>query len=223
MVGIVIAMEEEASPLLQLMKIKESIFLGGKSCRSGTLCRVETALILSGIGKVNAAAAAQALLMRFPLDAIINIGVAGAVNPRLQICDICVAEKCIQYDFDITAVTDAPIGYITNIGAQYIYSDKKLFKKLKKLGCPATVATADRFSFKESEAEFIRSLGGDLRDMEFGAIAQVCHLNKMPFISIKTVSDTAEGSPAEEFKNNLEKSAARVTDYIESVMKIFAV
>jgi adenosylhomocysteine nucleosidase len=220
MVGFVIAMEEEARPLLEKTAVKSSFPLSGRICHEGILCGKEAAIAVSGIGKVNAATAAQALISCFPIEVIINIGVAGAVNPGLKICDICVIEKCIQYDFDITAVTDAPVGYIENIGSQYIYSNKKLFKKLVSIGCPATVATADRFSFKSSEADFIRSLGGDLRDMELGAIAQVCHLNKTPFVSIKTVSDTAEGSPAQEFIFNLEKSAARVKDYIDDVMKI---
>lgn len=220
MTGFVIAMQSEALPLLSMIKKSRQIVLAGRECFEGELSGEKIAVIVCGIGKVNAASAAQALIMRYQPSIIINIGVAGAVNPDLKVCDVCVVNKAVQYDFDVTAIDDVPVGYIQNIKQQYIFTDKTIFEKLSKKYKAVTVATADRFSFKSSEAEFIKALGGDLRDMELGAIAQVCFLNNMPFISVKTVSDTAEGSPAQEFKINLDKSTACVKEYIGDVMSM---
>lgn len=220
MVGFVIAMQSEALPLLSMVKESKQYVLAGRDCYEGELSGEKIAVIVCGIGKVNAASATQALVLRYQPDIIINIGVAGAVNPDLKVCDVCAVSKAVQYDFDITAIDDVPVGYIQNIKQQYIYTDKKIFERLSEKYKAVTVASADRFSFKKSEAEFIKTLGGDLRDMELGAIAQVCFLNNVPYISLKTVSDTAGGSPAQEFIINLDKSTACVKEYIGGVMSV---
>ena len=40
----------------------------------------------------------------------------------------------------------------------------------------------------------IDELHGDAIEMEGGAVAQVCTLNKVPFLVVRTVSDKADGS-----------------------------
>lgn len=221
MTGIITAMETEARPLVDMMSINQQLELAGKKCYKGDLCGHDIVLIICEIGKVNASSATQALITRFPeIRRIINIGVAGAVNPSLEIFDICVVEKSLQYDFDLTAIDNVPLGYIQNIKQQYIYSDKKMFGKVAPLfKRSVTVATADRFSSKQSEADLIVSLGGDLRDMELGAIAQVCALNDIPFVSIKTVSDTAKGDASADFKENLLKCVVIIENHIDSILK----
>jgi adenosylhomocysteine nucleosidase len=220
MTGIITAMGSEAAPLLENMSVNKQFELAGKKCFKGSINGNEVILIISEIGKVNAASATQALITRFPeIDKIINIGVAGAVNPDLKICDICVIEKTIQYDFDITSIDSVPIGYIQNIKQQYIYCDKKLYGKLMTLfSQSATVATADRFSDKQAEAELILSLGGDLREMEVGAVSQVCILNNIPFAAVKAVSDTAKGNASADFKENLDKCCLLLAKNIEKII-----
>ena len=163
MIGFVIAMEIEAAPIIELLDTNKQFLLAGKKCYKGALLGYDVALIVSEIGKVNAASAAQALITRYPeIDKIINIGVAGAVNTELKICDVCVVEKSLQYDFDLTAIDDVPLGFIQNIKQQYIYGDKKMYGNLMTLfNRSVTVASADRFSTKEEETNLIRSLGGD--------------------------------------------------------------
>ena len=222
MLGFVIAMEIEAQPLLNLLNTNKQFSLAGKKCFKGELFNNDVTVIISEIGKVNAGSATQALITRFPeIDRIINIGVAGAVNPELKICDICIVEKTLQYDFDVTAIDSVPLGYIQNIKQQYIYSDKKLYGNLFPLfNRSVTVATADRFSNQKSEADLIKTLGGDIRDMELGAIAQVCLLNQIPFASIKSISDTAEGDASADFKENLLKSSACIEKHLEKIFEV---
>lgn len=221
MVGFVVAMEVEARPLLEKMEIRESFKLTSRHCLAGKLYGKEAALIISDIGKVNAASATQALLSKFPqIDKIVNYGVAGAVNPALKICDICAVEKVLQYDFDLSAIDDVPVGYIQNLKRQYIHSDAALFEKVfAVLGKRAVVATADRFSAKDEEARFVRSLGADMREMELGAIAHVCCLNNVPFVGIKAVSDTAEGDASADFKENLTRSCRSIEEYLPKIME----
>lgn len=220
--GIIFAMESEARPFLKLLTAKREFTLAGRKCCSGKLCSLPVRIIVSGIGKVNAASAAQALISKYKdINLILNIGVTGAVNPLLKVCDVCAAEKTLQYDFDITAINDVPLGYIENIKSQYIYTDKNLYGKYKEIfGGSITVATADRFSTKKEEADLILSLGGDVRDMECGAIAQVCLLNNVPFMAIKSISDTASGDASKDFKENLLKSTQKLAGFAEKICEI---
>lgn len=55
-------------------------------------------------GKVNSARVTQILIDNFKIDYIINVGVAGGINSDLEIGDIVVGEKLVQYDFDLTEV-----------------------------------------------------------------------------------------------------------------------
>lgn len=222
MIGFVIAMEIEALPILNLLNTNKQFTLAGKKCYKGELFGNDVILIVSEIGKVNASSATQAIITRYPeIDKIINIGIAGAVNPNLKICDVCVVEKTMQYDFDVTSVLDVPLGYITNIKQQYIYTNKKMYGNLMSVfKHSVSVATADRFSSKIEEAELIKSLDCDLREMELGSIAQVCHLNQIPFISIKTISDTANGDTTGEFEENFEKSTLVIGKHIEKILEV---
>lgn len=222
MTGLIFAMETEALPFLNLLNTNKQFILAGKKCFKGEIYGCDVCLIISDIGKVNAASAAQSLITRFPeIDRIVNIGVTGAVSPQLKICDICVAEKTLQYDFDVSAIDNVPVGYIQNLKQQYIYSDKKLYGSLMALfNRSVTVATADRFSAKKEEADFILSLGADVRDMELGAIAQVAALNNIPFASLKSISDTAEGDASADFKENLKKSTECFIPYTEKIFEI---
>ena len=221
MIGFVVAMEIEAQPLIEKMDEKEEFTLSSRKCFLGKMFGKDAGLIISDIGKVNAGSAAQAIIGKFPqIDKIVNIGVAGAVNPALKICDICVIERVLQYDFDLTAIDDVPVGYIQNIKRQYIYSDKTLFESMMSIfKRSAVVATADRFSTKEEDARLVRELGADMREMELGAIAHVCCLNDMPFISIKAISDTAEGDASADFKENLLKSTRCIEKYLQEMVE----
>ena len=160
MVGFVIAMQSEALPLLSIVKESKQYVLAGRECYEGELSGETIAVIICGIGKVNAASATQALIFRYQPDIIINIGVAGAVNPDLKVCDVCAVSKSVQYDFDITAIDDVPVGYIQNIKQQYIYTDKNIFERLSEKYKAVTVASADRFSFKKkARSGFYKNFG----------------------------------------------------------------
>lgn len=224
MTGIIFAMEIEAQPFIKLLTGKKQFTLAGKKCYKGKLYLCDVCIIISDIGKVNASSAAQVLISRYnKINLILNIGVTGAVNPALKICDICVAEKTLQYDFDVTAIDNVPLGYIQNLKQQYFYSDKNLYGKFMAVfNRSVTVATADRFSTKKEDADFIKSLGGDVRDMELGAIAQVCILNNIPFISLKSISDTAQGDASQDFKENLIKSTECFTLYAEKIFEVIS-
>lgn len=170
----------------------------------------------SGVGKVNAAMATQYLISHFPLRAVISQGVAGAVHPQLNIGDIVLGDSHIQHDLNVTALgfEKGEIPYST---VHDFPGDPILLKKAKqaceKLGfsyMAGRIISGDQFI---SDPEIIRELSREFSahavDMEIAAIAQVCHINQMPFLSAKAISDRADRMAHADFPKFLQSSAKK--------------
>jgi adenosylhomocysteine nucleosidase len=74
---------------------KQSI--NGVEFTTGTLQGKPVVLFLSGISMVNASMNTQLVLDRFRVSHIVFTGIAGGVNPQLQIGDVVVAQRWAEY------------------------------------------------------------------------------------------------------------------------------
>lgn len=182
-------------------------------------------IVQSGVGKVNAAMIVQYLINSFPLKAVICQGVAGAVSPMLNIGDIVLGEHHIQHDIDVTALGFRK-GEIPYQNLHIFPGDRSLLQKAtdacNKLGLPytaGTIVTGDQFV---SDPEVIHRLRQDFAahavDMEGGAIAQVCHANSIPFLSIKSISDRADRNASADFPVFIRAAAAKSFQLVEAVV-----
>lgn len=146
-----------------------------------------------GVGKVNAAMAAEILCREYGVDLILNAGVAGCLTD-LPIGTLVVVDEFVQHDVDTTAVGD-PIGLVSTVNQVNFptWQPQKCLELLASLGHPAKIgraATGDWFAVRGQRAEFIRgTFRPVLAEMEGGAIAQVCFRNGTGCISVKSVSD----------------------------------
>ena len=222
--GIIAAMKEEMQEIEKIMKEKVQEKIYELNFIKGKINNIEVVLVEAGVGKVNAARTTQILIDNFKVDGIINVGSAGSANDELEIGDIVVAERIVQHDFDITAFGH-PKGYISNLG-QYIESDKLLIEKLQKAILNlndndfkikiGTIATGDIFCTELYMKEKIRNkFNADAIEMEGAAIAQVCKLDNIPFIVIRSISDKPNGSNNITFDEFLEKASKRCALIIE--------
>ena len=225
--GIIAAMKEEMQEIKNIMqeieeiKIKELIFFKGKINNNIII------LVEAGIGKVNAARVTQLMIDKFKIEKIINVGSAGSANNELKIGDIVIGKRLVQHDFDITAFGH-PKGFITNIG-QYVESDSELISKMEqtilklsqnefkiKIG---TIASGDIFCTEPKMKEKIRTkFNADAIEMEGAAIAQVCKLNEIPFIVIRSISDNPDGKNEITFDQFLEKASKRCAEIINKFL-----
>ena len=96
-------------------------------------------LVESGMGKVNAARTTQILIDKMNIDYVLNVGVAGSISKKINKCDIVIANKLVQHDFDFT-LFNYQKGEIPNIG-QYINCDKKLVKIAQTIDIKTNVTT----------------------------------------------------------------------------------
>ncbi|MBR6034073.1 MAG: 5'-methylthioadenosine/adenosylhomocysteine nucleosidase [Clostridia bacterium] len=198
MTGIIVATEQELSALLETIKDAQKTQIFDLSFYRGKINSTEIVLTKCGIGKVHSARTTQIMIDKFNVDKIINIGAAGAVNKELKIADIVIADKLVQYDFDISSLDDKEVGDIPGVG-RFIKADENLVSLCKdtlkginncnvKIG---TIASADYFCSDKEKAEQIRNdFGAECVEMEGAAIAQVCMLDNIPFLIIRGISDT---------------------------------
>ena len=99
--GIIGAMELEVATLKNLMTVRTVTAKAGMDFYDGTLDGHPVVVVRCGIGKVNAAMCVQILADLFDVTHIINTGVAGSLNPKLDIGDILISEKALQHDMEI--------------------------------------------------------------------------------------------------------------------------
>ena len=224
-IGIIAAEIQEMEAVKEKMQnIKETKFYNS-TFYEGTISNKNCVLVRCGEGKVNAARTTQILIDKFEVDAVINVGSAGGLNPELDYEDIVVSTACIQHDFDITAFGREK-GYIPNIEDKYIYVDKTLLEKATKAieqtnnkVIKGIIATGDEFvAGKEKREALYKEFKAECVEMEGAAVAQVCHLDNIPFIIIRSISDTVNGNDKIDFESYLDVVSKRCAEYLEKML-----
>lgn len=227
-IGIIVAMEEEMTAVKEIMDdITEKSFCG-LSIYEGTIEKKRCILTKSGVGKVNAARATQIMIDHYAIEYLVNVGAAGALNPMLQIGDIVIGEKLVQHDFDITAFGHSK-GYITGIGDK-IQSDLQLvnqFEESMQIVDGGTykivkgiIASGDIFCTDISmKNKIYTKFDAECVEMEGAAIAQVCYLNQIPFVIIRSISDTPNGENAITFDQYLKLASERCAQFLRQAFK----
>ena len=216
-IGIIGAMEDEVSAIRQQMNVTDTKTIASMEFCCGTLKGKEAVVVQCGMGKVNAGICAQMLISVFGVNAVVNTGVAGSLNNDINIGDIVISTDAVQHDFDVSAIGFAK-GEIPYTGLYAFEADKTLRAKAAeavKAVSPDTgifegrICSGDQFiASKEQKKRIIEQFNGYCAEMEGAAIAQVCHLNHIPFVIIRAISDKADDSEEVSFEIFAKKAAA---------------
>ena len=83
MIGVIAALPEEAAVIAGAMRESRVSRSAGVAVTCGIIGGREVVLAQSGVGKVNAALCAQALISVYAVDCVINTGVARELDKRL--------------------------------------------------------------------------------------------------------------------------------------------
>lgn len=221
-IGIIAAMEEEKNAIKKIMKNTKENKIYELTFTEGTINEKECILVESGVGKVNSSRTTQIMIDKYDIKYIINVGSAGSATDELKIGDIVIGKKIVQHDFDITAFGHKK-GYISNVGENML-SDEQLIKKFAeaikeikdikiKIG---TIATGDIFCTETKMKNKIKEkFEADAIEMEAASIAQVCYLDKIPFIILRSISDTPNGKNEITFEQYLELASKRCAEILE--------
>ena len=157
-------------------------------------------LYVSGVGKVNAAAAAQKAIDA-GADEILNCGVAGGFDPVMKVADVFEVDRAVEYDFDLAQLNGTEVGVHNERTTPYFSL------RTKGLFPARTLGSGDRFSDSKADIPVLARLGVTIRDMEGAAIAHVCEMNGVPCRILKCLSDVyGKGAMTDQYKANLSKA-----------------
>ena len=226
MIGIITAMESEAERLksdIVSPVIKE---ISGVRFILGKLYDKDICLAVSGIGKVLAAITTEAMILNFKPGFILSAGVAGALNYKLDIGDVAIAESHVQHDLDTTAIGD-PKGLVSGINKIYFESDIELVKILetsaKNIGInyvKGVIASGDKF-IKDDEGKSIKNEFNAIAcEMESASIATVCYVNKVKNVCFRAISDKGDKNSGNDYTKFLKKACDSSYFMIKEFVKI---
>ena len=192
-IGIVVADYDEYAPFAEAVKQynpKEYRYFN-RLAISFEYGNNDVICINCGIGKVNAATAATHLA-DIGCTYILNYGLSGGIS-RVHRGEIVLPDKFLEHDFDLTGIGYKPC---EKPSQKYIYdADEKLLAKAKiAIGeCQSgTAVCGDRFICNAADRDFLRdTFMATSCDMETAAIASVCDMANIPYLSLRRVSDDA--------------------------------
>ena len=189
-IGVIIAMD------IEYRQMHDAI--GGDTGRLGNN---DIVLWQCGIGKVNAAVGTMRLIQEHHPNAILSTGLAGGIDPQMRVGDILAATQSVYHDVDCGGIVSGgvcPLGQVQGLPARYdadqLLLDHALTVPLASGERLMTglICTGDQFITDRERQNTIKRnfVDGLACDMESAAIAQTCYLMKVPFMSLRVISDT---------------------------------
>ena len=217
-IGILSAMPEEIGITISNLKNVKKEKYGDLTIYSGEWLSTNypnkpifVSVAWSGWGKVSSSRAATRIISTLykdkKIDFILFTGVAGGIKEELKQCDIVIPDHLIQYDMDARPIFKKFILPALNIDKIKIdpkilsWANKIVKKKLDDNEIPfyknlfnGLIGTADQFVANRASIDNLRSMIPDVSavEMEGGAVAQVAHQEKIPFLIVRVISDNAD-------------------------------
>jgi adenosylhomocysteine nucleosidase len=201
-VAILVALEVEARALVQHLA-HSPVSSPQLSVWEGVVEGKRVVLVITGVGKVSAAVAAQFTCDSFDPGSLLVVGLAGATDSDGQRGQLVVASGALQHDMDARPFTDAK-GVIPSLGKTVFGADPTLSEKLRnaaesvvdnpRIVRSGLVLTGDQIVTSRVVRDGLAAdfPNGVCLDMETAAIAQVAHQNRIPWAALRITSDAAD-------------------------------
>ena len=209
-IGILCAGDTELAPFLEHMKGQQITEKAMLKFHTGTINHVNVSAVYSGVCKVNAAIAAQLLIDMFHVDLIINAGTAGGMKEGVQLFDTVISERVIYHDVADDILTD----FHPWLKSNYFPVDQELCaiaraysRRSKHPVLFGTMVTGEQFIEDEKREEINQKFDPLSTDMETAGVAHVCYVNRIPFLAVRTITDTVTHQGIETFDQNCEAAS----------------
>ncbi len=229
LLGIIGAMNEEVVQLREAMSLNETKELGGYKFYRGRILEKEVVLVECGIGKVNAAICSTLLIQEFKVDKVLFTGVAGGLNPEINIGDIVVSTDLIEHDFDCTAF-GYDYGVIPRMENSKFKADEVLIELAKEVAeknfgkekvFVGRIVSGDIFVASNEKIKWLReTFTAECTEMEGAAVAHVCYVLKKPFVIIRSISDKANHDANMNFDEFVKLAAQNSKIIIEGMLEL---
>lgn len=226
-IGIIGAMAVEVETLRSRLEGAHAETVSGIEFVSGRLSGKDVVVAQCGIGKVFAAICAQAMILRFGVDKIINTGVGGTLSQRIGILDLAISDSVVQHDMDTSPLGD-PVGLISGINKVKLPASAELCEKVSAAASAmginflvGTVASGDQFINSREKKEFIKdNFGAVACEMEGAAIGHVCYVNGVDFVVVRSISDNASGEADMEYPEMVARAAKQSAELVEKTLAL---
>ena len=209
-IGILCAGDTELAPFLEHMKGQQITEKAMLKFHTGTINHVNVSAVYSGVCKVNAAIAAQLLIDMFHVDLIINAGTAGGMKEGVQLFDTVISERVIYHDVADDILTD----FHPWLKSNYFLADQELCAIARAYSRTSkhpvlfgTMVTGEQFIEDEKREEINKKFDPLSTDMETAGVAHVCYVNRIPFLAVRTITDTVTHQGIETFDQNCEAAS----------------
>ena len=227
-IGIISAMAEELEILLKDLIQEEKKEKAKMTFYKGKLYGKNVVAVVCGIGKVNSAVCAQILASEYKVDKIINFGVAGGIGKEIYPGDIVVAENLVQHDMDTTAFGDK-IGQIPRLDTFDFKCDKEMVDLAKKACAEipelnifsGRIVSGDQFIANIEKIQWLdKEFQAISCEMEGASIAQVCYLNSIPFVVIRSISDNANNGAHMDYQKFIPIAVKNSTRILKKMLEM---
>lgn len=225
-IGIICAGEGEIAPVLSYIEEQAISEKAKLKFYQGRAEGVEVVSLFCGVCKVNAAIATQILIDTYGCNIIINGGTAGGMDKGIDVFDTVVSTETAYWDVSAEILTE----YHPKMDSIYFKTDGMLLSLAKRAAVQSRqnvifgrTMTGERFIDQETRQEINENFSPLTVDMETAAIAHVCHVNQVPFIAIRTITDTEKESGVETFERNCDKASQQSADFVRNFLKELSV
>ncbi|WP_031556644.1 5'-methylthioadenosine/adenosylhomocysteine nucleosidase [Lachnospira multipara] len=227
MIGIIGAMDEEVEQIIAAMDIEREEAKASMNFRAGKLNGKDVVVVRSGIGKCNAAACTQILVDDFKADYIINTGIAGSLRPEIDIADIVISDDVLHHDVDVTGF-GYELGQVPRMDTLAFKADERLVKLAKEAiakvlpeikGHVGRIVSGDQFiSDRDTKDRIESTFKGYCTEMEGASIAHVSHINNVPFVILRAISDKADDSATMDYPEFEKQAIANSVKLIKELV-----
>ncbi|MBQ4466377.1 MAG: 5'-methylthioadenosine/adenosylhomocysteine nucleosidase [Oscillospiraceae bacterium] len=215
-IGIIGAMPSELKDIQSAQKDTASSDIAGYTFVESIHGANKIVTVCCGIGKVNAAVCTQILIDHFGVDCIINAGIAGGMKKGIKVLEIVISTSVLPHDLDQHFLVDYPPYH-------GIYEADEALQALAKSVCDemgivthaGKIVSGDAFVTDSAvKARITEAFAPDAIDMETAAIGQCAWRNKVPFVSVRCISDLADDDGAMSFDEFEVRAAQRVAQIV---------
>ena len=208
--GIIGALDEEIALVKEQMTEVKEHKLYGRSFYTGRIGKKEIVLVCCGVGKVNAALFANAVIREFHAEAVINIGIAGAIGAGIGVMDVVLSTEAAFHDQDEVMVKYYPF-------RRSFQADPALLA-LAQMACEGVtihgkvvsglIVSGDRYGTDNAIKQSLRErFAPCCTEMEGTGIAHASFVNDTPFLIIRTMSDSADEGADDSYDNFIDVAA----------------
>ena len=156
---------------------------------------------------------------------MISAGTAGGIDPRLTVFDTVVSTETAYHDVGPDILTDFhpwlpsvwfPCGpgllALARQAAERLEAERRVFF--------GRMVTGEYFVEGEARERLAAAWAPLSADMESAAAAHVCYVNRTPFLSVRTITDTRDQDGTASFEENCARAARLSAEFVREMLRL---